>query len=166
MKTLVDAFVAAAQEDDTRAGGEALHGPLGQRPAARGEEDRRAIVGHAGERIRKNIRAHHHAGAAAERGVIDGAMTVGGGGADVHGVQRPQAALQRAAGQRLAERPWEHLFEQRQHGGAPGHAATSSTMISSGGTTVRRPAARSTSGTAAWVKGTSKAPISRLAPAP
>ena len=118
---LVDAFVAAAEQDEAGGGGVALGVGLGEGAAARGEEHARAVVGDGGQRGVDHVGAHHHAGAAAERGVVHCPVPVGGEVADVDRIERPDAARQRPAGERAGERPREHLGEQGQHGGAPGH---------------------------------------------
>ena len=46
-----------------------------------------------------DVGAHHHAGAAAGRRVVDRAMLVGGEIADVDGLQRPFAFGERLAGE-------------------------------------------------------------------
>ena len=73
------------------------------------------------DRRRQHVGPQHHARAAAGRGVIDAAVTVGGGIPDVARLQLPQARCQRLARQADAERPGKHLGEQRENGGAPGH---------------------------------------------
>ena len=59
----------------------------------------------------QHIGLHHHAGAAARRRVIDGAMPVVRRIADVAHIERPEAAVERLAGERGAERPRKHLRE-------------------------------------------------------
>ena len=90
------------------------------------------------------------------------AVPVGGVG---RGCRAPSSdhrpRLQRAPGQRMAERAGKALGKQGQHAGAPGGgswrrppARRPAPAISPGGATVMRPAARSTAGTAARVNGT------------
>ena len=109
---LVDALVAAAQQDEAGGGGVALGVGLGEGAAARGEEHARAVVGDGGQGGVDHVGAHHHAGAAAERGVVHRAVPVGGEVADVDRVERPDAGRQGPAGERAGERAREHLGEQ------------------------------------------------------
>ena len=75
------------------------HRPVGARQAGVGGVERR----------RDDIGAQHHAGAAAGRAVIDGAMAVGRLIADVARIEAPAALGQGAAGERDGERSGEHL---------------------------------------------------------
>ena len=112
------------------------------------------------------------AGAAPERGIVHLAVAPLPEVADVGDIQRPDAILHGPSREGLAERPREHVREQGQDGGAPGHAAAAPSAVTStsaGGTTTMRPAFRSISGTQARVKGTissAEPAISRLVPAP
>ena len=121
---LVDALEAAAQEHDAGAGGKRAHARLGQRRAARREIEQRAAPRRCAAPRRRarghHVRAHHHAGAAAERRVVDGLVAVGGEVAQVDRLERQRPSSQRPAGQRMAERPREHLGEQGEHGRRPG----------------------------------------------
>jgi hypothetical protein len=76
------------------------------------------------QRSGENVGAHHHAGAAAGRGVVDRTMAVLGEIADLHGVEQPTSLGQRAAGQAMAERPGKHLRVERQDSGRPAHRVT------------------------------------------
>ena len=89
---------------------------MDQRPDPAGALDRRI----------QHIGAHHHARAAAERGVIDRAVFIAREIADVHRFEPPDPGLERLAGQRIGERPGQHLGKDRQHGGEPGHRASTS----------------------------------------
>ncbi len=124
---LVDAFEAAGKQQRAGAGGELGGERLRQRLAARRQVDQRRI-GFVGAGVidggGEHVGAHHHAGAAARRRVVDGAMAADAEVADGNGAQRPQAGLQRPADERDAERPGEHLREQRQHRCPPGRALT------------------------------------------
>ena len=100
---------------------------LRQRLAARRQVDQRRIgfvdagvVDGGGE----DIGAHHHAGAAARRRVVDGAVAPKAEVANGNGAQRPQPRLQRPADERDTERPGKHLREQRQHRCPPGRTLT------------------------------------------
>ncbi len=78
--------------------------------------------GVAGDRRIDDVGPHHHAGPAAERRVVDGAVLIAREIADVHRLQPPEAFRQGLAGERMAERPREHLGEDRQHGRGPGRS--------------------------------------------
>jgi hypothetical protein len=58
---------------------------------------------------RHHVRSHHHAGAAAERHVVNGAMPVGREVAQIDRLEPPAAFLQRPTGQRMAQRSRKHL---------------------------------------------------------
>ena len=70
---LVDALEAAAEQRDARARGELAHARLVERPAARRQVDQRrpGPRRRRAERRVQHVGAHHHAGAAAERRVVD-----------------------------------------------------------------------------------------------
>src|ERR1700678_1528467 len=68
-----------------------------------------------------DVGTQDHAGAAAKRGVVDGAVTVGGEVADVDSGQRPEVGRERAAGKGEAERAGEGVGEEGEDGRAPGH---------------------------------------------
>ena len=95
------------------------------------------------DRPGKNIGAHHHARAAAGRRVVDRAVAVGGEVTDLDGFQRPGAGLQRAAGERQAERARKHFGVEGEHGGAEHDQARdlrfSSRSISCLAATARKP---------------------------
>ena len=93
---LVDAFVTAADEDDTIEGGEFAGDGLGEGATLRGEQDDAGFllggVGGAGlarceaergEGFRKRLGFEDHAFSAAEGTVVDGAVTVVGEGAEI-----------------------------------------------------------------------------------
>ena len=89
---LIDALEAAADDHDAEPGGQHCRPSLRQRCAARAHQQARAMVVRNGvERARQHVRLHHHAGPAAGRRVVHGAVFVGGGVADVVGVERPDA---------------------------------------------------------------------------
>ncbi len=97
-----------------------------QRLAARRQVDQRRIgfLGLGGiDGGGQHVGAHHHAGAAAGRRIVDGAMPADAELADGYRAQRPQAGLQRPADERDAERSREHLRKQRQHRRPPGRSA-------------------------------------------
>ncbi len=180
---LVDALVAPAKRDQPRTGGEFARPRLIEAASARRQIDQRqpgrATDGGFDRRI-DHVRAHHHAGTAAERCIVDGGVFIARERPDVHGFQAPQASGQCLAGERDGERPRKHLRKDGQHACRPRRRLDrrSSPVVlglaaSSPGSdaTTRRPAARSTSGTAALLNGTSTdgAPsrsISRTGPAP
>src|ERR1700683_3083546 len=95
-------------------------------------------------------------------------------GANVQGLAGPQAALQRFARQRKAERAGEHFGEQGQKRGGEHQASPSgsSPSISLGGAMTMRPPLRSISTATALVKGSRRVyppaggAISRMSPAP
>ena len=68
----------------------------------------------------QDIGAHDHAGAAAGRRIVHGAMPADAELADADGVERPQPLAQRLARQRRRQRPGKQLGKQRQHGCPPG----------------------------------------------
>ncbi len=93
------------------------------------------------DRLGQNIGAHHHAGAAAGRRVVDGAVPVGGEIADLHGLERPGSGLQRPAGQRQAERARKHFGIERQHAWR-GNSPVASGILRSARTPLRVEAGR------------------------
>ena len=97
------------------------------------------------ERARHHVGPHDHAGAAAERQVVDAAVPVGRELAQVERLERPDALLQRAPGERMAERPGEHLREQGQHGRGPGRAHRAALRAQLGRRHDHQAAARATS---------------------
>src|SRR6478672_13508459 len=91
---------------------------------------------------REHIRFHHHAGPAARRCVVDGAMLVGCMPTDVDRVERPDARRKRLAGKALRQRAGEHLREDCEYAGTPHDYS-----VSAGGTTTISLAATSIFGT-------------------
>src|SRR5690606_14214808 len=112
-----------------------------------------------------DIGPHNHTGTTAERGVVHGGVFIARESADVHRFERPDAPLQAPPGERMGERPREHLGEKGQGDDAPagrigrGVHVTRSPFRAcagnrpSGGTTTMRPACKSTTGTDSRVKG-------------
>src|ERR1700674_2400981 len=141
----VDALIAAADEHDTRPAGELTHAALRERPAARRQQDARARIARRRrrvERAREHVGAHHHAGTAARRRVVNRAMLVERVRPDVDGVARPQAS-QRAAGEACTKRPGKKLRKQGDYARPPGHrpsSACSPAKIPAGGSTTMTPA--------------------------
>ena len=129
---LVDSLEAAAEQRDAGAGGERPGAGLGEGRAAGGEVEDGPVGGGGVERGGGDVGAHHHAGAAAGRGVVDRAVAVGGHVADVAEVQPPEAVLQRPADEREAERAGEHLRVEGEDAGGPGggHGAPGSSLAS------------------------------------
>jgi hypothetical protein len=118
-KALVDAFVAAADEDQAERGlrRKFAHARIGQARAGRrqGNHARRRAAGRALRRPRpldglcKRFGKHHHARATAERPVVHGAMVVRGEVARIEGGELPQALRQRAPGDAVTGDRLEHL---------------------------------------------------------
>src|SRR6185295_489486 len=94
-------------------------------------------------RLFDDVGAHDHAGAAAERRVVDGLVPVCGEIADIDGGIGPELFLQRLARQRLPERAGEHLGKQGQQVDVPAVHS----RIPSGSSTVTALAAMSTAST-------------------
>src|SRR5262245_7497841 len=123
------------------------------------------------ERVRKDIGLHHHAGPAAGRSVVDGAMLVCRMRANVDRVERPDAGRQRLAGEALRQRSGEHLRKDGQYARPP-HPHSSRISISTGCTSTICFASRSTLGTVASLNGNIKGSllpigmISMMSPAP
>lgn len=116
-EALVDALVAAAQQDRPRAGRELAHDGLVDAAAGGGEvHDRRALGAggaHGREAALQRLDEHHHAGAAAIGAVVDAAVVVVGELA-----QRPQVhvdllRLVRAARHAQRQVRGEEVGEQR-----------------------------------------------------
>ena len=122
---LVDAFETAADDEAARACRQFAHEALGEGFAARAHQQARAHMGGGIDGRRQNIGFQHHAGAAAGRMVIHGAVPVGGGGADVADVEGPEAVVQRLARQRNAERAGKHFGKEGEDGGGEGHSCSS-----------------------------------------
>src|ERR1019366_2302532 len=147
-----------ADDDDAKARRQLCRARLRQRPAARAHQQARALVVRddverkAIESFCQHVGLHHHAGAAAGRRVVHGAVLVGGVRADVMGVERPDAGGQRLAGEADAERTGKHCRKDRQDARAP-HDGYS--LAAGGTTTTIRPAFKSTVGTVASVNGSS-----------
>ena len=90
-----------------------------EEPAARRQEESRPGASRRHREI-DHVGTHHHAGAAAERRIIDGAVFIAREVPDVHRFQAPDAVRQRLARERAAEWPRKHLREDREHRGDPG----------------------------------------------
>src|SRR5215218_4617612 len=142
---LVDALVAAAAQDQARLGGQAPGDPVVEATAVGGEQHDpgRAVGLQVVEGVEPGAGAHDHAGAAAEGGVVDAAVPVGGPVAQVVQADLDQAALPRlaeqAGGQGRGEEPGEDGDDVDQHGyssGSPRSPGTASTRT--------RPASSST----------------------
>ncbi len=116
---LIDAFEPAAQEGRPRLRRQFPHARLGQQTPARREIDQRPGAARSGDGRVHDVRPHHHPGAAAKRGVVDGAVFIAREPANVYRTQRPDPFGQAPPGQRLAERTGKHLGKQGQHGGCP-----------------------------------------------
>src|SRR5262245_27047013 len=179
---LVNALEAAAQNERTGTVRERFDARLRQRRAARAHQQARTpVVGRKCrvDRARNDVGLHHHAGAAAGRRIIDGAVAVARPVANVERIEPPDAGRERLAGEAQAERPWKHLREDGQDGCVPHRfgscllpvAAQSLNTPSGGSMTMRRPAT-STTGTVVVVNGSitvSGRPScrsSRISPAP
>src|SRR5450830_1644642 len=97
---LVDALEAGADDHNALARGQLSCPLLREWRAARAHQQARTlIVGDSIERAGEHVRLHHHAGPTAGRRVVDGAMLVGGVRADVAGVERPEAGIERLTGE-------------------------------------------------------------------
>ena len=117
---LIHPFVAPGQQDQARALRQFAHAGVAQWAALRRQVDTMA-VGHAGlsltltrgnNRRFQRFRPHHHAGTAAIRAIVHGAVIVVGEIPGVMGMQRPDALLQRASGDAAGGQRAEHLREQ------------------------------------------------------
>src|SRR6185437_4838911 len=126
---LVDPFEPAAQQPHPGPRRQRPHARLIEQAPARRQIDQRAASPGAGDRGIDHVGPHHHAGTAAERGVVHGAVFIARKAPDVHNFQTPNPVLQGLAGERQAERSREHLREDRQHRRQPGHRATSSLLL-------------------------------------
>jgi hypothetical protein len=166
---LVHPFVASAQHANPRAGRQLPDQSLIQAAPARGQIDYSATgvgsawIDHAPDHGINHVGTHYHAGAAAEWGVIDGAVFIARESPNVHCFQCPKAARQCLSGERVAKRSWKHLRKERQDASRPRPSAgihprfsSERTSTSSGGWITSFLAARSTTGTAAWENGTIK----------
>src|SRR5512132_4634100 len=125
----VDALVAAAAQDQAGLGGQAPGDPVVEAAAVGGEQHDpgRAIglqVVECVEGVEPGAGGHDHAGAAAEGGVVDAAVAVGGPVAQVVQADLDQAALPRlaeqAGGQGRGEEPGEDGDDVDQHGYSSG----------------------------------------------
>jgi hypothetical protein len=145
-ETLVDALVAAAQQDRTWPGGEVVDDPLVDALAGRREvhQGHRLLVAPFGpDRCQcalQRLVQHHHAGSAAIGPVVDAAVrtlpeVAQGPGANLH-----PSFVERAAGDALGQRDREQIREQRDDV----EAHRSSTQKSAPQSTVMRRPARST----------------------
>ena len=93
---LVDALVATAEEHQPLPGRQLAGQRLAERrPGRRGYDDRRAVDPERVERLAERLGRHHHAGAAAERRVVDGAVPVVGPLPQVVDVQLDEALVAR-----------------------------------------------------------------------
>ena len=110
---LVDAFIAAADEDDALEGGEAARGGLREALALRREKDYGLAGGIAGglrgdakgfDALEDGLRLEDHAFAATEGAVVDGAVAVVGPVAEVVRVDGGKAGAERALEDAVAER--------------------------------------------------------------
>src|SRR5829696_19017 len=168
---LVDALVAAAAQDQPGLGGQPLGDPVVEAAAVGGEQDHpgRALGPQVVEGVEPGAGRHDHAGAAAEGGVVDTAVAVGGPVAQVVQADLDKAPLPRlaeqAGGQGRGEEPGEdgddvdqHRYASRSTGAppwgspdrsgpsSPGTASTSTRPSSS--STVTRAATAGTSAVA------------------
>ena len=120
---LVDALEPAAHDDRRPARARASATRACVSGAPRGVISRRGRVSSGADaasmRARQHVGLHHHAGAAAGRRVVDGAVPVGGVLADVAASSDQMPAGQRLAGEAHAERPGKHLGKEREDGRAP-----------------------------------------------
>ena len=119
--TFVDAFVTAADKDDTFERGEAARGGLRETLALRGEKDHglacSVACGFGGDAerldaLKDGLRLEDHALATAEGAVVNGAMAVVGPVAEVMGVDRRKAGAQRALEDAVAERALEEAGKE------------------------------------------------------
>jgi len=115
----VDALVAAADEQQAIVGGEFADERAIEVAALRGEQD--DFRGRLGEGLdvldggEERLRLHDHAGAAAERGVIDGVVFVHGPIAELVDGDLDQAGVLSALEDGLVEGAFEHLGEEGEH---------------------------------------------------
>src|SRR6476469_4383023 len=169
---LVDALVPPAGERQPRLGGQLVRHRLVEPDAGRAGHQQVRLLrrrsgrlgAHVVERLAPRLGPHDHAGAAAVRGVVDGAVPVVGEVAQVvhHDVEQP--LLAGIADQRETERR-EVVGKDRDdvdaHAAQPwpgrGGPATSASPanIPPGGSRTTRPPGTSTSGTSAVTNGTS-----------
>ena len=94
---------AAAPDDGAGTGGEFAHLRLRQRFPARAHQQPRARIAlgrRMVDRPGQHVGAHHHAGAAAGRRVVDGAVAAEAEVTDRHGGERPDVRLERLARER------------------------------------------------------------------
>ena len=123
-QALVNAFEAPAQDRHARASRKLAHLRLGQRLAARRHRQQGCLGRRRQDMVdgpSEDVGAHHHAGTAASRRIVDRAMPVGGEIADLHRFQRPQTFSQSAPGEAVPERTREHFRVERQDPGRPAH---------------------------------------------
>src|SRR5271155_743667 len=120
----VYAFVTAANQDDALQLGESPSGFLAEHGAGRGKQnDRGTLAGNCGRaqafsrgeqrfhRGEQRLGLHHHALAAAERTVVDGAMTIVRERAQIMNVRLDQIRFACAAHDTVIERTTEELRE-------------------------------------------------------
>src|SRR3974390_1255268 len=170
---LVDPFEPCAHHDYAEASGKLRHARLRQPRAARTHQQARAgVMRHGIESAGKNIGLHHHAGAAAGRCVVDGAIFVGGMRANVVDIELPDTVREPLASEAQRQRPGKHLREDRQYARAPHAQSSSRALVSIGGTTPMHPASMSIVGPVGSVNGNTRAAppatrsISTISPAP
>ncbi len=163
---LIHALEPAAQKGQRGARRVAAHHRLIQRSAARGEvhHRRRSPMPRAYRAI-DNFGHQHHAGAAAKRGVVHGAVFIACEIPNVHRFQRPNARSKCLSGQGMAQITREHLGKQGQYRRRPrrgcrrlAHSSSRSSSFAAsskpaGGSTTTRPPAISTTGTTGSVNG-------------
>ena len=175
--TGVYALVTAACEDDLVGPGEILGGPLGEGVSGGGgdDEDPTALRRSARRRgqdgvegLAPHVGLHHHSGATAQRGVVNGAVAVVGPLAKIVNVQVDESGVSGLADERKVQCPQivgedRDDVEAQRAGGRRGwgltHRRSSSALPTPGksppgGSTVMVPASGSISGTSASTKGT------------
>lgn len=115
----VDALVATADEQQAIVGGEFADERGIEGAALRGEQD--DVGGRLGEGLdvldggKERLGLHDHAGATAERGVIDGVVFVRGPVAELVDGDLDQAGGLGALEDRFVERTFEHRGEEGEH---------------------------------------------------
>ena len=135
----IDALVASAGEDQPLLGGPLVGVLLGEPLPRRRRHDQHRL-GLVGGRVEQQfvqclaprLRLHHHAGAAAVGGVVDGAVPVVGPPAQVVHAHVDQPALNRLTDQRQLQRP--EVLGKNRHDVESHHASTSSNNPASSAT--------------------------------
>src|SRR5713226_4028484 len=120
--TLVDALEAAAEDDGAGPFGQRFDLGLRERNSTWAHHQARARIARGGNSVDgapEHVGAHDHAGPAAGRRIIDGAMLVGCVRADIDGIERPEPGRKRPARQARTERPRKHVREDGEDGRAP-----------------------------------------------